>query len=127
MSGSRNRTPKAASPEFLPRQNSETTHLGPLLARTHDTIHGVDSADELDDVRSIKRSNHAWVHVDDADALAAFHAGRGVFDVTAHGVKLEAFIKEHGLQEVVARKADGSLPSGNLLLNNRLVYVAYER
>jgi hypothetical protein len=66
-------------------------------------------------------------HVDDPDALSAFHEGRGVFDVLLHAPKLERFISEHGLKDLVARSPGGYLPYMSGLANNEPLYFAFKK
>jgi hypothetical protein len=66
-------------------------------------------------------------HVQDTDALSAFNDGRGVFDVTPHAVKLETFIAQNAISEIVQRTTDGLLPWINALVNNRRLHFAFKK
>jgi hypothetical protein len=78
---------------------------------------------DIADVRQWCKS----AHVQDSDALAAFHGGRGVFDVLPGAVKLEQFISKNGLADQVQRSPDGNLPSMTGLVNNRLLHLAFKK
>jgi hypothetical protein len=43
------------------------------------------------------------LHVDDPGALDALNDGRGIFDVSTHGDKLDSFALKHGLQTQIRR------------------------
>ena len=74
---------------------------------------------EQDDINSVK----AWckaAHVEDLDAVAALEDGRGVFDVSQTGYKLDAFVRKHELENQVQR--------GNFtgLAGHRKIYLAFK-
>jgi len=52
---------------------------------------------EQADVQSVRQWCRAS-HVEDADAHLAFTSGRGVFDVSDQGVKLERFLNAYHLE-----------------------------
>jgi hypothetical protein len=65
----------------------------------------------------------AWckaAHVEDPDAVSALIEGRGVFDVSPSGQKMDAFVKEHALQNHVQR---GDFTG---LAGHRKIYFAFK-
>jgi hypothetical protein len=59
-------------------------------------------------------------HVEDPDALSAFNEGRGIFDVSPNGVKVDAFVSRHSLQNQFLRN------SFTGLIGHRHIYFVFE-
>jgi hypothetical protein len=71
------------------------------------------------DIQSVRQWCKAS-HVEDLDALVSFATGRGVFDVSAGGMKLELFLQQHSLAGRCYRN------SFTGLCGNRPIYMAFK-
>jgi hypothetical protein len=71
------------------------------------------------DIRFVK----SWcvaAHVEDLDAVAALENGRGIFDISQGGRKMDAFVIKYGLQNQIQRN---SLTG---LVGHRKIYLAFK-
>jgi len=79
---------------------------------------------EMLDIAYVRRQTNS-AHVSDADALAAFSDGRGVFDVDLHCRKLDAFVAKHKIEANIY--CEEFLPCANHQIGSRPVYFGSAR